>query len=95
MLEDFEHRYRAVLGRDLRFGGWFYVDMRALGDPDAFLPTDLGVRRAVERLGRAGDLRSITELAERWRPWCGYATKHLWANLAAEGVRTNKREVVA
>ena len=28
-----------------------YVAMRALGDPDVFLPTDLGVRNAATRLG--------------------------------------------
>ena len=28
-----------------------YIAMRALADPDAFLPTDLGVRRALEALG--------------------------------------------
>ena len=28
-----------------------YIAMRALGDPDVFLPTDLGVRHALERLG--------------------------------------------
>ena len=27
-----------------------YIELRALGDRDAFLPTDLGVRRALERL---------------------------------------------
>lgn len=58
-----------------------YVAMRALGDPDAFLPTDLGVRRAVEKLGRPGDPDSVTALAGRWRPWRAYATQHLWASL--------------
>jgi hypothetical protein len=29
--------------------------MRALGDPDAFLPTGLDIGRAVEGLGGAGD----------------------------------------
>jgi AraC family transcriptional regulator of adaptative response / DNA-3-methyladenine glycosylase II len=58
-----------------------YVAMRALGDPDAFLPTDLGVRRAIERLGHPGDPGSVAALAERWRPWRAYATQHLWASL--------------
>jgi AraC family transcriptional regulator of adaptative response / DNA-3-methyladenine glycosylase II len=31
-----------------------YIAMRALGDPDAFLPTDLGVRHALAALGRSG-----------------------------------------
>ena len=40
--------------------------MRALRDPDAFLPTDLGVRHALERLGR--DPAEAVALAEPWRP---------------------------
>ena len=36
-----------------------YIAMRALGNPDAFLPSDLGVRRAVEKLGGRGDPASI------------------------------------
>ena len=58
-----------------------YIAMRALGDPDAFLPADLGVRRAVERLGVAGDPRSVEKLGERWRPWRSYAVQHLWNSL--------------
>jgi AraC family transcriptional regulator of adaptative response / DNA-3-methyladenine glycosylase II len=58
-----------------------YVAMRALGDPDAFPATDLGVRRALERLGRPGDAAAATAAAERWRPWRAYAVQHLWASL--------------
>jgi AraC family transcriptional regulator of adaptative response / DNA-3-methyladenine glycosylase II len=50
--------------------------MRALGDPDAFLPGDLGVRHALARCGA-----DVTR-AERWRPWRAYAVGHLWASLA-------------
>ena len=53
----------------------------ALGDPDVFLATDLGVRRALERLGHPGDPRSAEALAERWRPWRSYAVQYLWASL--------------
>jgi AraC family transcriptional regulator of adaptative response / DNA-3-methyladenine glycosylase II len=56
-----------------------YVAMRALGDRDAFLPTDLGVRRGLERLGVPGDPRSAERYAERWRPFRSYAVQHLWA----------------
>ncbi len=31
MLKDFEHRYRAVRGRDVRFDGWFYVAVTSTG----------------------------------------------------------------
>lgn len=56
-----------------------YVAMRALGDRDAFLPTDLGVRRGLEKLGVPGDPRSAERHAERWRPFRSYAVQHLWA----------------
>jgi AraC family transcriptional regulator of adaptative response / DNA-3-methyladenine glycosylase II len=63
-------------------GDWTasYVAMRALGDPDAFLPSDLGIRRALARLGGPADARSAAALAERWRPWRAYAAQHLWAS---------------
>jgi AraC family transcriptional regulator of adaptative response / DNA-3-methyladenine glycosylase II len=50
-----------------------YIAMRALGDPDAWLPTDLGVRHGLARLG-AGP-----EVAEAWRPFRAHAVVHLWA----------------
>jgi AraC family transcriptional regulator of adaptative response / DNA-3-methyladenine glycosylase II len=57
--------------------------MRAVGDPDAFLATDLGVRRALARLGARGDGAAAAEVARRWRPWRSYALHHLWASLPA------------
>jgi AraC family transcriptional regulator of adaptative response / DNA-3-methyladenine glycosylase II len=50
------------------------VAMRALGDPDAFVPTDLGVRAAAQAL-RVGD---VVDRARRWSPWRSYAVQHLW-----------------
>jgi AraC family transcriptional regulator, regulatory protein of adaptative response / DNA-3-methyladenine glycosylase II len=70
-----------------------YIAMRALRDPDAFLPSDLGVRKAISRLGHADDRGSVATLAERWRPWRAYATQHLWASLRDE--KDQKGEVVA
>jgi AraC family transcriptional regulator of adaptative response / DNA-3-methyladenine glycosylase II len=55
-----------------------YILMRALGDPDVFLPTDLGVRRSLADLGH--DPGRAAELAERWRPWRSYALMHLWVS---------------
>lgn len=53
-----------------------YVRMRALGDPDVFLPGDSGVRRGLARLG----VREFPESAARsWRPWRSYATHHIWS----------------
>lgn len=60
-----------------------YVMLRALGDPDVFLPTDLGVRHALEHLGRPGDARAAAAQAEAWRPWRSYALMHLWTSLSA------------
>ncbi len=62
-----------------------YIALRAVGDPDAFLPTDLGLRRAVARLGLAGDVVSLNKLAERWRPWRAYALAHLWSAAGTAG----------
>jgi AraC family transcriptional regulator of adaptative response / DNA-3-methyladenine glycosylase II len=55
------------------------VAMRALGDPDAFGATDLGVRQAAERLGLPTTPGGLTARAARWRPWRAYAVQHLWA----------------
>ena len=59
-----------------------YIVMRALGDPDTFLPTDLGVKRAAARLGLRTGARGMAEQAGGWRPWRSYATHHLWATLS-------------
>jgi AraC family transcriptional regulator of adaptative response / DNA-3-methyladenine glycosylase II len=56
------------------------VAMRALGDPDAFLPGDLGVAEAGRRLGLRTP-RALVAHAERWRPWRSYATQVLWGLL--------------
>ncbi|GAA2444396.1 AlkA N-terminal domain-containing protein [Streptomyces glaucus] len=55
------------------------VALRALGDPDAFLPTDLGVRRAARRLGLPSTPAALTARAAPWRPWRAYAVQYLWA----------------
>jgi len=55
-----------------------YVRMRALGDPDVGLTTDLGLRRGLERLGTSGDPRAAADRAAAWRPWRSYAVAHLW-----------------
>ncbi len=61
-----------------------YVALRALGDPDVFLPTDLGVRQGLSRLGVEGNPREVAESSDRWRPWRSYALMHVWARLGAE-----------
>jgi AraC family transcriptional regulator of adaptative response / DNA-3-methyladenine glycosylase II len=60
-----------------------YVAMRALRDPDAFMPTDLGIRRSAVALGLPDDPAHLRALTEHWRPWRSYAMAHLWAMPAA------------
>ncbi|HEY2438139.1 MAG TPA: AlkA N-terminal domain-containing protein [Solirubrobacteraceae bacterium] len=75
--EQARQQMRALPG----IGPWTaeYVAMRALRDPDAFLPTDLGVRRALAALGQDNSLDTAIRLAERWRPYRAYAFQHLLA----------------
>jgi len=68
-----------------------YIAMRALGDPDAFLSSDLGVRRALEQFGLDGSPKSAARLAERWRPYRSYAVQHLWASLGSTARATHTR----
>ena len=74
------HQLLAIPG----VGEWTagYIVMRALGDPETFLPTDLGVKKAAARLGIDPAARSMAEHSDGWRPWRSYATHHLWATLS-------------
>jgi len=58
-----------------------YIALRSLGDPDVFLPTDIGVRNALRSLGVDSTPKAAERLAESWRPWRSYALHHLWASL--------------
>jgi AraC family transcriptional regulator, regulatory protein of adaptative response / DNA-3-methyladenine glycosylase II len=51
-----------------------YVAMRALGEPDAFPSSDLGLLRAVP----LETSRELEHRAEAWRPWRAYAAMYLW-----------------
>lgn len=55
-----------------------YLAMRALGDPDILLSTDLAVRRGAAALGLPDTQKTLDGYAERWRPWRSYATIRLW-----------------
>jgi AraC family transcriptional regulator, regulatory protein of adaptative response / DNA-3-methyladenine glycosylase II len=58
-------------------GSWTadYLLMRAIGDPDVYLATDLGVRRAAARLADRAELDPSAA-----SPWRSYLTHHLWAS---------------
>ena len=70
--EAFLHRLCEVPG----IGKWTaqYVAMRALGEPDAFPSSDLGLLRATA----LGSCRDLEQRAETWRPWRAYAAMYLW-----------------
>ncbi len=51
-----------------------YIRMRAMGDRDVLLASDLGVRRSAEEL----DV-DLSDGCPEWAPWRSYATHHLWA----------------
>ncbi len=63
-----------------------YVAMRALGEPDAFPSSDLGLMRALE----LNSARELERRAEAWRPWRAYAAVHLW-NIASESRNTARQ----
>jgi AraC family transcriptional regulator of adaptative response / DNA-3-methyladenine glycosylase II len=74
--EDFLRRLCEIPG----IGNWTaqYVAMRALGEPDAFPSSDLGLLRSLS-------LDSSKELERRalpWRPWRAYAAMYLWGMAA-------------
>ena len=70
--EDFLRRLCEIPG----IGQWTaqYVAMRALGEPDAFPSTDLGLLRALSLTSS----KELERRAEPWRPWRAYAALYLW-----------------
>jgi AraC family transcriptional regulator of adaptative response / DNA-3-methyladenine glycosylase II len=70
--EDFVARMTELPG----IGPWtaHYVAMRALGEPDGFPASDLGLKHAMPGV-------DLSSRAEAWRPWRAYAALHLWASL--------------
>jgi AraC family transcriptional regulator of adaptative response / DNA-3-methyladenine glycosylase II len=75
------HRARAQLAALPGLGPWTVetIAMRALGDPDAFPVTDLGIRAAVRTLDLPEGPPALLARAAAWRPWRAYATQYLWA----------------
>ena len=61
-------------------GPWtaHYIAMRALGEPDAFPASDLGLLRALAAGGPRPSPAEAEARAESWRPWRAYALFHLW-----------------
>lgn len=55
-----------------------YVAIRAIGDPDTFLATDLAARRGAQAMGLPDTAKALATHAEQWRPWRSYALVRLW-----------------
>lgn len=74
-------------------GDWTaqYIAMRALGVPDAFPASDLGL------LHGAGveDPRKLAQLAENWRPWRAYAAMYLWQAPATANLSGARRRLAS
>jgi AraC family transcriptional regulator of adaptative response / DNA-3-methyladenine glycosylase II len=70
---------RATLATMAGIGPWSIetIAMRALGNPDAFVPEDLGVRTAAQALGLPVARSALTRRARQWQPWRSYATQYL------------------
>lgn len=58
-----------------------YVALRALGDPDALVAGDLGVRQVLGSHATPMTAAMVIRAAESWRPFRGYATVHIWTTL--------------
>ena len=61
-----------------------YVAMRGFGNPDVFMPTDLGIPTGGGGSGSPTTPSVLARLAEGWRPWRSYAMAYLWASLSEE-----------
>ena len=74
-------RARAELAQLPGLGPWTIetIAMRALGDPDAFIATDLGVKRAAETLELPVSPGALNARSAAWRPWRAYAVQYLWS----------------
>lgn len=64
-----------------------YIAMRALGEPDAFPSSDLGLLRS----SGLGSARELESRAEPWRPWRAYAAMYLW-RMGGQGTSESERQ---
>jgi AraC family transcriptional regulator of adaptative response / DNA-3-methyladenine glycosylase II len=72
---------RARLSALRGFGSWTVesIAMRSLGDPDAFIAGDLGIRLAAKLLRLPVTPQALNDHSYAWRPWRAYAVQYLWA----------------
>ena len=56
-----------------------YMQLRGLGDRDAFPETDLILKNNARRLGLPDKARDLSLYSHRWSPWRAYAAHHIWS----------------
>lgn len=80
--EQFKDSFIKIKG----IGDWTvnYVAMRALGMPDAFPASDLGIIKALSGNGKKLMPKEILKQSQQWRPYRSYAALCLW-NLIQQG----------
>ena len=69
-----------------------YIAMRALGEPDAFPASDLGLRSALTPGGPRLSTGELAKRAEPWRPWRAYAAMWLWTAPRAADTPTRRSQ---
>lgn len=69
-----------------------YVAMRALGDPDVLLGSDLAIRAELRELTGDDSPAALTALSRRARPWSSYATQHLWTHFMERTSKDRTRQ---
>lgn len=71
----------AQLIRIRGIGPWTaqYVAMRAINDPDAFLTSDLVLKKMAASHFSIDNEQALMARAENWRPWRAYAAMYLWS----------------
>ena len=66
-------------------GNWtaHYIAMRTMGWTDAFLETDIAIKKALA----PRTTKEMQALSEAWRPWRSYATINLWNSLNEDAAK--------
>ena len=54
---------------------------------------DLGLRQALGTTATPASAAIVARTAERWRPFRGYATLHIWTKLLTERTRDGHRSL--
>lgn len=86
--DDVRRRLLALPG----IGPWTadYIALRALGHPDVFLPSDIGIRDAF--LAAGVDPATAAARSSAWTPWRSYAQLHLWHSLVTPSPATKEND---